>query len=222
MIYPNVSNMSRNERDAHMPAGPETPNPASNGNEGAAKRMRRTRNKKREAGIIAAVIAAAGVIIAAFITGVFSLHTNSPPSSPPSTSSTPVKPTAQACSGFRADVNIPPEVRSDAVLTIDFNCAPAAGQQYLWVVEAKDIGTNNHSEFYPKQFTSTVHTGIPFNHSVDFTNDKIGQQNCFYVISVNNDEYDEIENNLSPNGYTLHLPDGVDQVSAPACETRVG
>jgi hypothetical protein len=91
----------------------------------------------------------------------------------------------------------------------------------LWVIEEKVTGSNPHSAFYPKQFTSGIHVGIPFNHTIDFTKDKIGAQNCFYVISVNNDEYDAIETNLNPSGYTLQLPVGADQVSASACEMRV-
>jgi hypothetical protein len=220
-IHLGAFNMSPRRKDARMSAGPESPNPATSGNEEGVERARQPRINRAKLGIIAAAIPAAAVIVAALITGVFGLLANSSSSSSSSNPPTPANSSAQECSGFRADVGIPPEVGSYAVLTIDFNCAPAAGQQYLWVVEAKDIGTNGHSEFYPKQFASGPHVGTPFNHTVDFTKDKIGQQNCFYIISVTNSEYDEIENNLSTNGYTLHLPEGVDQVSSPACETRV-
>jgi hypothetical protein len=159
-----------------MPAGPESTNPAANGNAGGTERPGRSRKIKLKTTIIATAITTAGAIVVALINGAFGLFTNSPTSSPSTASSNPTHASAQACSGFRADVEIPSEVGPYAVLTIDFNCAPAAGQQYLWVIEAKDIGTDDHSEFYPKQFTSGVHVGIPFSHTVDFHNDKIGNR----------------------------------------------
>ena len=202
-----------------MSAESGSPNPANNGDREGATSRRSSRKNKANRGTLIAVIGAAGVIGAAVIGGIFAIFANSSSSS--STPPTPTNSSVQACSGFRATTDIPSQVESTAVLTIDFNCAPVAGQQYLWVVEAKDIGQNSHSEFYPKQFTSGVRVGTPFNHAIDFTKDKIGEQNCFYVISVNNDEYDAIETNLSASGYTLQLPVGADQVSASACETRV-
>lgn len=202
-----------------MPAEPGSTNPANNSDRGDARSRRSSRKIKASRGTLIAAIGAAGAIGAAAIGGIFAIFANS--SSPPSTPPYPTASSTQGCSGFRATVNIPPQVQSSAVLTIDFNCPPVTGQQYLWVVEAKDIGQNSHSEFYPKQFTSGVHVGTPFNHTIDFTSDKIGEQNCFYVISVNNDEYEAIETNLSPNGYVLQLPVGADQVSSSACETRV-
>lgn len=207
--------------DAFMPAEPKSPDPAPNSNPGDTNKPNRSRRFKVKTAIIAAGVTAIGAIVVALINGVFGLFANSPappPSSAPSDSTTS---SAQACSGFRADATIPPQVGPYAVLTIDFICAPAAGQQYLWVVEAQDIGTDDHSEFYPKPFTSGVHVGIPFTHTIDFHDDKIGQRNCFYVISVTSGEYQNIESNLNQNNFTLHLPDGADRVSAPACETRV-
>jgi hypothetical protein len=118
-------------------------------------------------------------------------------------------------------VEIPPQVHSDAVLTINFLCAPAAGQQYLRIVEAKNIGSDKHSEFYPKPFDSGVQAGTLFTHTIDFSKDSIGEQNCFYVVSVSDAEDDAIMSNLEPRGYTLTLPAGVNIVSAQACETRV-
>lgn len=201
-----------------MSAGPESPNTADDGNQKGLRKRRHSRRMTmtEKVSIVVALIGAAGLIGSAVATGIFGIFSNSSSSSTSPTSSA----TAQACSGFRATVNIPPQVGPYAVLTIDFNCAPLLGQQYLWVVQAKNIGVNHHSEFYPKPFTSGIHIGIPFNHTINFTQDKIGQQNCFYVIMVTNDEYDAIESNLTPNGYTLSLPVGVDQVSIPACETR--
>jgi hypothetical protein len=104
-------------------------------------------------------------------------------------------------------------------LTIDFNCAPAAGQTYLWVVEADGIGKDKHTEYYPKQFKSGVQVGVPFTTSLDLHNDKIGEQNCIYVISVTTQQFENIESNLNGNNFTLQLSD-VARVSAPACEKR--
>jgi hypothetical protein len=199
---------------------PESGDPSGTGNREGVKRARRSRKIKAKPGVIVAVIVAfigaAGAIGAAAVDGAFA--NSSPSSTPPPI---PAKSNAQVCSVFRADASIPPQVGPYAVLTVDFECAPAAGQQYMWVVEAKNIGINQHSEFYPQPFTSGVHVGIPFNHTIDFSKDTIGEQNCFYVISVTDAEYDAIESNLTPDGYTLHLPAGVNIVSATACESRV-
>lgn len=147
----------------------------------------------------------------AAVTGIFGLLGSA-------SSSTPT--TTQTCNGFRADVEIPSQVGPYPTLTINFDCAPAPGHQYLWVVEADGIGKDNHAEYYPKRFESGMQVGVPFSTSLDLHNDKIGEQNCIYVISVTTQEYENIESNLNGNNFTLQLPDGVDRVSAPACEKR--
>ena len=164
----------------------------------------------RRAPVIAAAVTATGAVIVAVIAGI-----SSPSGSVtnPPTGNTPV------CDGFRANAQIPPQVGPRAILTITFNCPPAPGQQYMWVVEADGIGKDNHAEYYPKVFNSTVQAGEIFNNPISFQDDKIGEQNCFYVISVTMQQYENIEDNLNANNFTLQLP-GVNHVSATTCETR--
>jgi hypothetical protein len=173
-------------------------------------RQQSTRKIWRKTPVVTAAVTTAGVVIAAVIAGIFSLSggTTSPPTEG-----------AQACDGFRANVQIPPQVGPRAILTIRFDCPPVSGQQYMWVVEADGIGKDNHAEYYPKTFNSEVHAGDIFNNPINFQDDKIGEQNCFYVISVTTQQYENIQENLNGNNFTLQLP-GVDHVSAQACEKR--
>ena len=173
-------------------------------------RQQSTRKIWRKTPVVAAAVTTAGAIIAAVVAGVFSLSGGT---TPPTTGG------AQACDGFRANVQIPPQVGPRAILTIRFDCPPVSGQQYMWVVEADGIGKDNHAEYYPKTFNSDVHAGDIFNNPINFQDDKIGEQNCFYVISVTTQQYENIQENLNGNNFTLQLP-GVDRVSAPACEKR--
>lgn len=198
-----------------MPTGPtSSPGPAADGNPQDGKPAGGPRRVRYNTTIAAAVITAAGAITAAVATGAFGLLGNpsASPSSPP--------PGAQECSGFRADVEIPSRVGPYPALTFHFYCAPAAGQQYLWVVEADGIGKDDHTEYYPKPFKSEVRAGATFTTSLDVSKDRIGEQNCIVVISVTTAQYEDIESNLNGNNFTLQLPDSVAQVSAPACEKR--
>jgi hypothetical protein len=124
------------------------------------------------------------------------------------------------CPGFRVNVEIPAQVNQYPTLTFDFNCPPAAGQQYLWVI-ASEVTSPPHDEYYPKQFESGVQVGTPYTTSLDLHDDKIGQRNCIFVISVTNQQFENIESNLNENNFTLELPAGIERVSAPACEERV-
>jgi hypothetical protein len=174
-------------------------------------RQQRTRKIWTRTPVVAAAVTTAGAVIAAAVTGAFS-----PPGGTPGTTTG----TTQACDGFRANVQIPPQVGPRAILTVKFNCPPVSGQQYMWVVEADGIGKDNHAEYYPKTFNSEVHAGDIFNNPIDFQDDKIGEQNCFYVISVTTQQYENIQENLNGHNFTLQLP-GIDRVSAQACEQRV-
>jgi hypothetical protein len=160
--------------------------------------------------VITAAVTTTGAVIAAVVVGVFSL---------PSGTTSPTAEGPPACDGFRASVQIPPQVGPRAILTIKFNCPAVSGQQYMWVVEADGIGKDNHAEYYPKTFNSEVHAGDIFNNPISFQDDRIGEQNCFYVISVTTQQYENIQENLNGNNFTLQLP-GVDRVSAQACEKR--
>jgi hypothetical protein len=188
--------------DPHGTHSPESTEPA-----GAES----TRKAWRSTPVIVATVTTAGAIIAAAVTGAFSL---------PGGTAGPVAPSDPACDGFRADVQIPGQVGPRATLTIRVNCPPVSGQRYMWVVEADGIGKDNHAEYYPKSFNSAVHAGDVFNSLINFQDDKIGEQNCFYVVSVTTQQYENIEENLNGNNFTLQLP-GVNRVSEQACETRV-
>jgi hypothetical protein len=178
-------------------------------------RQQSTRKIWRKTPVITAAVTTTGAVIAAVVAGIFSLS-----GSTSGGTTSPATADAQACDGFRAKVQIPAQVGPRAILTITFDCPPVSGQQYMWVVEADGIGKNNHAEYYPKTFNSQVHAGDIFNNPVSFQDDKIGEQNCFYVISVTTQQYENIQDNLNGNNFTLQLP-GVDRVSAPACEKRV-
>jgi hypothetical protein len=167
-----------------------------------------SRKAWRHPAVVAAAVAALGTVIAAAVTGIFGLLGG------------PSDPTTPACNGFRADVAIPSQPGPSPTLTINLNCPPVQGQQYLWVVEADGIGKDNHQEFYPKPFAPGVQVGAPFNTTLDLHGDKIGEQNCIYVISVTTQQYENIESNLNGNGFTLQLPGSIDHVSARACEKR--
>jgi hypothetical protein len=173
-------------------------------------RQQSIRKVWRKTPVVAAAVTTTGVVIAAVVAGVFSLSGGT------TSSTTEV---TQACDGFRANVQIPPQVGPRAILTIEFNCPPVPGQQYMWVVEADGIGKDNHAEYYPKTFNSAVQAGTVFNNPISFQDDKIGEQNCFYVISVTTQQYENIQENLNGNNFTLQLP-GVNHVSATSCETR--
>jgi hypothetical protein len=175
-----------------------------------SRRQQSTRKIWHKTPVVTAALTTTGAIIAAVVAGVFSLSGGT-------TSSTTGG--APPCDGFRANVQIPPQVGPRAILTIRFDCPPVSGQQYMWVVEADGIGKDNHAEYYPKTFNSEVHAGDIFNNPINFQDDKIGEQNCFYVISVTTQQYENIQENLNGNNFTLQLP-GVDRVSAQACEKR--
>jgi len=194
-----------------MPTEPGAPDPGANGTSEDERSGGNSGKAWLTPVVVAAAVSAAGLVIAAAVTGVFGLLGSTSSSSTTST---------QTCNGFRADVEIPSQVGPYPILTINFDCAPVPGQQYLWVVEADGIGKDNHAEYYPKRFESGVQVGVPFSTSLDLHNDKIGEQNCIYVISVTTQQYENIESNLNGNNFTLQLPDSIDRVSAPACEKR--
>ena len=194
-----------------MPTEPGSPDPGAAGNSEDERPAVSSGKAWRNPAVVTAAVTAAGVVIAAAVTGIFGLLGSTSSSSTTST---------QACNGFRADAEIPSQVGPYPTLTVNFDCAPVPGQQYLWVVEADGIGKDNHAEYYPKRFESGVQVGVPFSTSLDLHSDRIGEQNCIYVISVTTQQYENIESNLNGNNFTLQLPDGVDRVSAPACEKR--
>jgi hypothetical protein len=169
-----------------------------------------TRKIWQKTPVVTAAVTTTGAIIAAVIAGVFTLSGGT---------TNPTAEDARSCDGFRANVQIPPQVGPRAILTIKINCPPVSGQHYMWVVEADGIGKDNHAEYYPKIFNSAIHAGDIFNSPINFQNDKIGEQNCFYVISVTTQQYENIQENVNGNYFTLQLP-GVDRVSAQACEKR--
>jgi hypothetical protein len=194
-----------------MPSEPRSPDPGALDPPADERPAVSSGRAWRNPAVVTAAVTAAGVVIAAAVTGIFGLLD--------STSNSATKST-QTCNGFRADVEIPSRVGPYPTLTINFDCGPVPGRQYLWVVEADGIGKDNHAEYYPKRFQPGVQVGVPFSTSLNLHNDKIGEQNCIYVISVTTQQYENIESNLNGNNFTLQLPDSVDRVSAPACEKR--
>lgn len=90
----------------------------------------------------------------------------------------------------------------------------------MYVVEAKNIGNDKHSEYYPKDFASATQAGVKLNYDLPLQSDSIGQENCIYVISPTFMQRQALKKSLTPEKYTLHLPGNIDRVSTQACETK--
>jgi hypothetical protein len=201
-----------------MPDEPSSPSPAPSEDSTNARpedKEDRSERTKSKTTIIVAACGAGGAVLAAVVAGIFAILSKSPANQP-----APLSASSSACSEFPADVDVPSSVGSAATLTFHFSCAPAAGHQYLWVVEADGIGQDKHAEYYPKQFDSAVDAGATVTYILPLQKDTIGEQNCIYVISPTNAQFQTLENSLSPQNFTLQLPDSIDRVSKPACETR--
>jgi hypothetical protein len=201
-------------KGARMPGEPTSSDAAAAGDpEGAQSNGSKTAYNKTA--IAVAAVGAIGVIVAAAVTGVFGLLDK-----PSTGASSSGGQRGQACSGFAADVQIPSSVGSNPTLTFQFNCTPPAGYKYLWVIEAVDIGKDHHTEYYPKEFSSTPSINTPLSYPLDLSKDKIGERNCILVISSTIAQYRNILNNLNDRNFTLQLPDSIATVSKPACEQR--
>lgn len=197
-----------------MPSEPTSSDAATGGNPEDAQ-SEGTKMAYNKTAIAVAAVGAAGVIVAAAVTGIFGLLDK-----PSTGASNSHGQRSQACSGFAADVQIPNSVGPSPTLTFQFNCTPAAGHKYLRVVEAVDIGKDHHTEYYPKEFSSTPNVNTPLNYTLDLSKDRIGERNCIIVVNPTIAQYQEILNNLNDQNFTLQLPDSVATVSKPVCEQR--
>jgi hypothetical protein len=201
-------------KDLRMPSEPTSSDVTDGGNPEDAQ-SDKTKMSYNKTAIAVAAVGATGVIVAAAVTGIFGLL-----GKPSTGASNSDGQRSQKCSGFAADVQIPSSAGSNPALTFQFNCTPAAGHKYLWVVEAVDIGKDHHTEYYPKEFSSTPSVNTPLSYALDLSKDKVGERNCILVISPTIAQYQDILNNLNDRNFTLQLPDSVAKVSKPACEQR--
>jgi hypothetical protein len=172
--------------------------------DGAADNARKSR-LHRILAAIGAFVAATAAIWAAVVTGLFGLINKPTPPEPPSN-----------CPSFPVGVSYPAESSgANAQITFETHCAPGDGRDFLPIIEAKNIGDDNHSEFYPKKIAlSPGHTDTI---SIDISRDPDGQVNCIYVLKPTHSQVQQILSNLTPENFTLHLPDGIPRGSQPAC-----
>jgi hypothetical protein len=171
----------------------------SNGSESKQSRWRFTPS------ITVALIAAAASVAAAIIAGLFSLIDN--PSSPDQTAD---------CGEFPVDVDYPAEPSgATAQITFDTHCAPDEGREFLPIIEAKDIGTDKHSEYYPKEVALTP--GKADTIAINIGHDPDGQENCIFVLQSTHAQAQQLLSNLTAGNFTLHLPDGIPRASKSAC-----
>ncbi|MEA5358755.1 hypothetical protein VA596_04345 [Amycolatopsis sp., V23-08] len=168
----------------------------------------------------AALIAAVAAITAAVINSSASKPSSSAPSPTGPTTSSPSGPDTTVCNGDPVDLsyggdNLGPTAY--AVFTI--KCAPAAGREYAYVVEAENVGTNKHQEWYAKYLLPTQ-PGQVAKYTVDLSKDKLGDTNCLYAVNVTPVGWQSIRSSLEPGGFLLYpLPDAP-LVSQKKCGAR--
>ncbi|WP_326946669.1 hypothetical protein OG439_46310 [Amycolatopsis sp. NBC_01307] len=175
---------------------------------------------KMPAAIGAALIAAATAITVAIITSSGSKPSNSAPSPTGPVTSPPSGPDITICNGNPVDLVFGGDDLGPAAYAVfTIKCPPEAGREYAYVVEAEDVGTNKHQEWYPKYLLPTQ-PGQFAKYTVDLSKDKVGDKNCIYAVSVTQVGWQAIRSSLEPGGFMLHpLPDAP-LVSETKCGTR--
>lgn len=179
----------------------------------------RRRKWRIPAVIGAAILTAAGTAVAAIINSLTNKAPDpTPPPTVPSSTATSTSGTAP-CNGFRVDVLYPSETGPQPKVTFTIRCAPEAGREFVRVIEAEDIGTDHHKEFYPKDVLPSQ-PGATVTYSIDVSKDKIGDTNCVYAVSVTPDQLEQIQSNLDSHNLTTNPLPGAQRESRDACGRR--
>lgn len=153
----------------------------------------------------AALIAATGAVIAAAVaasvTGFFGLADDSSQ--------------GPGCDEFPIDVAYPGAPPGPtAPITLTEHCAPDEGREFLRVTEAKGIGDDQHSEFYPKK--ADLPAGKATTITINIGKDPDGQENCIFVVEPTYAEAQDLLSQLSPEGFVTTFP-ALRRVSQSAC-----
>lgn len=162
--------------------------------------------------LVVAAIGVIGVISAALITNIGGAERNATPGlMTPSVS--------HVCSG-------PPKVKLDADLAdgdanydIYVFCSPAPHSYYVLIGQVEDIDVNPgnpHKEYYITRYIREPVAGdSPYPHSEVNGYIKDGKSVTYYVISVDDSEFAQLQEKEDPNGFVLELPAGHQVVSNP-------